>query len=215
MRTYVAESCDVGSDSAAPGTLNSPPSKHVVRVGVTAVDQACGLVVYEIFTPEHMAAFARDICGAADGTISDECSKRFIDMFMARLAERYTAVDWSAVNQKCRAYPLECKDSVAVERLLLAAHNVGVQAWYQEALQAARMNAYRAAQETQLAYQRTEQMREAEHRERRQRIGAALEAMGKALEPKPVIRCTSTTSGQATNYGASTTYGGTTHTRCQ
>jgi hypothetical protein len=123
LRAYVTEDCTTsGSTTNATNGWGDAPSSHEVNAGGgVVVRQGCGLVYFEVFTPQYVAAFARDVCSLPpDAKLDEPCSKRFIDMFFARLSERYDAADWSAVDQHCRAYPLDCNDSLKLERQLEA-----------------------------------------------------------------------------------------------
>jgi hypothetical protein len=207
---YVVERCNRHSGADAP-TEGDPPSIHVVDAGGgIEVRQACGLITYELYTPAYALRFKHEVCGIADdGPMSDECSKRFSDMFIARLSERYASANWTAVSQHCTAYPLECNTPLGIERNLLASHNAGIQAWYAGAVAyvQARQQVY-AQQEAQAQAQAVE-----EHREERRRfwrgVGNALSAMGQAAAQQPQqvnvhvqANCTSNT------------YAGTTSTNC-
>lgn len=199
-QTYVAESCE---DRDTPGDEPAdPPSKHRVDVGSVKVEQPCGLVFNEVFAKDYIANFTRAICGSTDGKLTEECSKRFVDMFMARLSERYTGADWAAVNQKCTAYPLECNDGRSLERLLIASHNGGVQAWYFRSIEIARTNAYRAQEAARAADQLVVQQQQERDAERRRAVfqvmGAALQGLVQARAPAPTIQCTSNTVGTST-----------------
>jgi hypothetical protein len=194
-RAFVAESCRVGDVPEKP--MGDPPSLHTVDVGSSRVEQSCGLVFNEVFDGAYIANFAKVVCGLANEKLTNECSKRFLEMYVARLAERYTGADWAAVNQKCTAYPIECRDGRALERLLLASHNAGVQGWYYQAAEAARANAYRAQAAAQAADLQAQEQRAEQRRERARAIGAALQTMGQALSP-PTIQCTSNTVGTST-----------------
>jgi hypothetical protein len=194
-QAFVAESCRDGD--VPRGSPSEPPSKHTVDVGSTKVDQPCGLVFNEVFDSAYTANFARVVCGLNEEKLTDACSKRFIEMYMARLSERYPGADWASVNQKCTAYPLECRDGRALERLLLASHNVGIQAWYYQAVEFARANAYRAQAAAQAAELQIQERRAEERREKARAMGAALQGLGDALSP-PTIRCTSNTVGSST-----------------
>lgn len=165
--------------------------------------QACGLVAYEVYTPTYLARFAHEICGQSDDNLDAACSKRFTDMFVARLSERYASANWAAVSQHCAAYPLECNTPLAIERQLLASHNAGIQSWYAGAVAYAQ-----ARQEAQYEQEREAQARQAERsrEDRRQfwmNFGNAMGAAGQAMQPTPSVSCTSNT------------YGTTTTTRCQ
>jgi len=198
---YVVEKCrrphkssDVPADQPP-----DPPGVHVVDAGGgVEVRQACGLVANEVYAPGYVSRFAHEVCGLNDDKLDDACNKRFTDMFIARLSERYASASWSAVSQHCTAYPLECNTPIAIERNLLASHNAGIQAWYSGAV------AY--AQARQQAYFQQEAAAQAqaveEHREERRRfwanVGNAVSAMGQAMAPPPSINCTSNTFGTMT-----------------
>lgn len=213
---YVVERCNLHAGTDTP-TEGDPPSVHVVDAGGgVEVKQACGLVAYEVYTPVYAARFKHEVCGLAeDAPMSDDCSKRFSDMFIARLSERYASANWTAVSQHCTAYPFECNTPLAIERQLLASHNAGIQAWYAGAVAyvQARQQAY-AQQQAEMQAQAVEQ-----HREERRRfwanVGNAMSAMGKAMQPPPSVNCTSNTYGNANTYGSTSTYGATTTTHCQ
>jgi hypothetical protein len=192
---YVGERCNrqSGSDALSEG---DPPGVRVVDAGGgLEVRQACGLVAYEIYTPTYVQRFKHEVCGLADdAAMSDECTKRFTDMFIARLSERYASANWTAVSQHCTAYPLDCNTPVAIERNLLAAHNAGVQAWYAGAV------AY--VQARQQAYYQQEAAAQAqaveEHREERRRFWGNVGRAMAAMVPPPSISCTSNTFGTMT-----------------
>jgi hypothetical protein len=191
---YIVERCNRHSGSDVP-TDGDPPSVHVVDAGGVEVKQACGLVAYEVYAPAYLLRFSREVCGIADNApMTDACGKRFTDMFIARLSERYASANWSAVSQHCTAYPLDCDTPVAIERNLLASHNAGIQAWYAGAVAYAQ-----ARQEAQYEQEREAQARMAEQRRNDRRrfwqgVGNALSAMG----PPPSIQCTSNTWGTTT-----------------
>ena len=150
-----------------------------------------------MFSGAYLANFAHAVCGLTEEKLTEACSKRFIEMFVARLSERYTGADWTRVNQRCKAYPLECNDGRALERLLLASHNFGVRTWYYQAVEFARTNAYRAQAAAQAADLQAQERRAEERRERARAIGAALQGIGQALSP-PSVNCTSNTFGSTT-----------------
>jgi hypothetical protein len=199
-RAFVAETCRTSDAPEKP--IGEPPSVHTVDVGSAKVEQSCGLVFNEVFDRAYIANFAKVVCGLPGEKLSDDCSKRFVEMYMARLAERYTGADWAAVNRKCTAYPLECHDSFALERLLLASHNLSIQAWYYQAVEFARANAYRANQEALAANQLlVQQQRERDADERRrvfEVMAAGLHGLVRARATPPTINCTSNTVGSST-----------------
>ena len=176
-RLHVSEHCALH----APGDRQSadPPSTHEVALGSAQVLQQCGLIYNEVYVPAFQARFAREICGSADGTADDACAKRFVDMFFARLSDRYPLTDWNEVNRKCTAYPLDCRDGLGIERIVLASHNAGVRA----KLERARADARQAEEE--------EEARASERR--RQAVRTFLQS----LNP-PTVRCTSNTYGNTT-----------------
>lgn len=170
-----------------------------MRGAGVVVTQGCGLVYYEVFTPDYIATFARDVCLLRENEkVNEECAKRFIDMFFARLGERYDAADWSAVDRHCRAYPIECNDALKTERQLVASHNAGVRAWYMAASQLAIAQArYQAAQAAE-AEARQQELEEQRSAERRRVFFQALSNIAGAMAPPPSITCNSNTFGSTT-----------------
>lgn len=87
------------------------------------------------------------------------------------------------MNSRCTAYPLECRDGLGIERMVLASHNAVVSA----TLQRARAEATRAELE--------ERERASERRREAARI--FLQSLGQSLS-RPTIQCTSNTYGNTT-----------------
>ena len=211
---FVDESCHPHTASVvqgAPGLtpqtadqLGDPPSMHEIDAGAgVMVKQPCGLVINEIASPNLFADFVREICGSVAGSVSEDCSKRFIDMFFARLGERYVATDWAAVDLRCRAHPFDCRRPVDIERIILDSHNAGVRAWYMRTAEAARANValqnVQAAQQA-MAQAAAEHERQAERRRSVLRvIAAGLHGFDQAATPPPAINCTSNTLGNTTS----------------
>ncbi len=198
-----SDASDASSDPK-PIKLGDPPSTHVIDAGGgVMVKQHCGLVFNEIASPELFADFVRGVCHSFDGTVTTECSAKFMDMFIARLGERYIAADWSAISLKCRAYPLGCQQPIAVERIVLESHNAGVRAWYTKSTQEVYANIARQnAEAAQIAAEQaraTEQRSAEKRRAVLQAIGAGLQGMGQAMAPPPTVHCTSMTIGNTTN----------------
>jgi hypothetical protein len=183
IQAYVTPTCNKQL-SDAPSESGDPPALHQVSAGGgITVRQSCGLIYHEVFTPEYTSRFARDVCGITDEKIDDNCSKQFMDMFFARLGERYVGADWNAVAQHCRAYPLECTSALEIEQQLVKSHNAGVRAWYDNESQLALAQArYQAAQQAQLAAQQQE-LAERRSVARRRAFFEAMGAMGKAMAP--------------------------------
>ena len=109
--------------ACTPGQRPSPPAIHVARWNNVSVNQGCGLVSDEVLTQASHAEFVDKVCAGQDG---DDCSKRFIAMFVARLGERYTLADWQFVSNKCTAHPIECQTWRNVELWALDSHNTAV-----------------------------------------------------------------------------------------
>lgn len=194
-RAFIAEDC---ANNGARPSAGDPPATHRVDVGSDKVDQHCGLVFNEVFSDRYVAAFTREVCGATDGVATEACSERLVKTYVARLSERYAGADWVAVNNKCTAYPIECRDGRALERILLASHNASVLAWHDQAVYSARLGAYRAQADAQAADNQATARGEAEDRARAQGIGAAMQTLGKSLAPPPTINCTSNAVGAST-----------------
>jgi hypothetical protein len=164
----------------------SKPSQHVVtRENGTRVTQPCGMVAMEILAQDSIAAFIRDVCG---GTDSPECGKAHWEMFLARLQERYAFADWSWVLNKCKAYPVECKQWTWIELWATESHNEGVIGWTRSTMS-----------QTNDRYQAAYDRAYLEEVEERRRVGAALSAFGSAMAPKPAVHCTSNTFGTTTS----------------
>src|SRR5690349_11548692 len=68
-RFYVEERC--AWHPASDGQTSDPPSTHEVALGSARVVQQCGLVYNEVYAPAFQARFAREVCGAADGTTDE------------------------------------------------------------------------------------------------------------------------------------------------
>jgi hypothetical protein len=199
IQAYVTAACNKDLSDRPSETSGDPPALHKVSAGGgITVQQSCGLIFYEVFTPEYVSQFARDICGITVEKIDDNCSKRFLDMFFARLGERYVGADWNAVTQHCRAYPLGCTNALQIEQQLVESHNAGVRAWYDNESQLAHAQArYQAAERAQLAAQQQE-LAERRSAERRRAFFEAMSAMGKAMAPPPTVSCTSNSVGSTT-----------------
>lgn len=202
LRAYVTETCtrmhsDVGA--AGKGGGDPPASHHVNAGGGVTVQQGCGLVYFEVFASEHIQRFSRDVCRLRDDEkLNEDCSRRFIDMFFARLSERYDAADWSAVDRHCRAYPLECNEALKIERQLVASHNAGVRAWYASASQLAIAQARYQAAEVARAEAQQQELSARRSAERRRNFFLGLSAVAGALTPPPSLRCTSNSFGTST-----------------
>lgn len=84
----------------------------------------CGLVVDQLRRPIEIQAFIEGVCGevASDGP-SERCQARWGEMYVARLAERYSHAEFQAVVARCQAYPVECSDTRVVELRVLGSHN--------------------------------------------------------------------------------------------
>jgi hypothetical protein len=152
----------------------APPGfhrKHEVR-------QRCGLVVNEIGTAEYWTRFASSVCANEP---DEACAKKFVDMFAARLDERYPAADGEAVSAHCHAYPIECQEMRTVEIWILMSHNKAVDARYKKRIQDAKNG---------------EELRgEAEAAETRKAVANVLFAIVEASRPPPSITCTTTAFG--------------------
>jgi hypothetical protein len=165
-----------------------PPGTRPFKVGERTGMQPCGLVAAEILAPNELTRFVDGMCaGREDAT----CDQRLLETFMARLRERYVFADWTAVDNKCTAHPLDCRQWLQVELWAIDSHNEGVVDWNKRTLQ---QTNDRYAAEFERAY--------AEEAEHRQRIGAALgafsSAMSSAMAPTPTVHCTSNTVGITT-----------------
>lgn len=189
-RIYQTAMAAMVDPACRPGQEPSPPAVHVVTWKTVPVDQPCGLVSDEVLTRASLAEFVSKLCG---GQASDDCSKRFTAMFVARLGERYTLADWQLVSTKCTAHPIECQTWRNVELWALASHNAAVIAWMNASVAQVRAqeNA-QLAQEAQIEFER----RQAEAQRRRDLIRAAADALG--AMSRPAIHCTSTTFGSTT-----------------
>lgn len=194
---YVAERCKRRKLTETP-TDGDPPRIHRVDAGGAEVRQACGLVAHEVYTTEFTARFAREICGLESDTLDDACSKRFSEMFIARLSERYASANWAAVSRRCNAYPFECNSPVAIERHLLASHNAGIEAWYIGAVRYAQARQQAAYAQALVAQQRLAEERREERRRFWGNVSNALGAMGQAMAPAPSVNCTSNQVGTMT-----------------
>jgi hypothetical protein len=181
----VRPSC--GDDPKAPP---APPSVRAVE-GLPQVRQPCGLVTVELEEPAAIAKFTLEICA---GIRDSACESRYRDTFMARLEDRYAFADWNVVANKCRAYPVDCKDWFLVELWVLKSHNDGVSAWGRQQMEQANAS-YMAAYEQ--AY--------AEDAERRSRWAGALRAIGSGISgglaptQSPTVHCVSNTYGTTSN----------------
>lgn len=145
-----------------------------------------------------MSRFAREICGLESDTLDEACNERFAEMFIARLSECYASAKWTAVMQRCTAYPFECNSAVAIERQLLASHNAGIEAWYLGAVRYAHARQQAWAEQQQVAQQRIAAERAADRRRFWGNFSNALGAMSQAMAPPPSVRCTSNQVGSTT-----------------
>jgi hypothetical protein len=195
---YVVERCRTKTLTDGP-TDGDPPSAQIVDAGGVEVRQGCGLVANEVYTTAFRARFAHEICGLADDALDEPCEKRFAEMFIARLSERYASADWAAISRRCTAYPFECKTPHAIEAHLLASHNAGISAWYDGAQRYAQARQYAAYQQAMVAQQQLSVQRSAERRQFWVNVGNAVSAMGKAMQSPPTVNCTSNTYGNTTN----------------
>jgi hypothetical protein len=178
LRKLITASCS--EDKASQDS----PSMRRVRYGDTVLVQACGMITVEVLAEVKVQQFTGEVCGGQDGP---ECGAKLWDMFIARLGERYVFADWKKVTTKCRAHPIECKTWSSIELWAMDSHNDGVKQWASEEFDETNK---RYAAEFERAY--------AEESERRQRIGDAFAAMGKAIAPPPRINCTANTYGTTT-----------------
>src|SRR5262249_31783605 len=149
----------------------SAPSEHLVEQSGLRVKQRCGMVVVEILADAAISRFVREVCG---GTDNPDCGQRLWEMFVARLQERYAFANWGDVVNKCKAYPVECKQWIQIELWATNSHNEGVLGWTRTAFAEANTK-YQAEYER--AYE--------EELDRRRRLGAALQAFGASVAPKP------------------------------
>jgi hypothetical protein len=153
---------------------DAPPGTHVKH----NVKQRCGLIFNEIANVEYWKSFTGSLCA---GQADEACGRRFMEMFAARMSERYPEADGNALRTHCRAYPIECMDMRTVERWALSSHNVAIEARYKQRLQELQVG---------------ERIRaEAEAAESRQAVANALAAFAEAFQPPPSITCTTTAFG--------------------
>lgn len=170
----VAATCQ--AEKGPPGRPSFPAMQRV-HAGAAIVQQPCGLVVAELSTDASLNRFVTAVC---PGVAPDECSKRFVQMFLARLGERYPYANWQVITQHCEAYPVDCRQWLTLESWVLESHNATLIRWAQDSYRV--RNAQAAAQ------------LEAIHREESQRASAFLAAVANGLSP-PQVRCTSTMMG--------------------
>lgn len=74
----------------------------------------------EVNTKENIDTFIKEIC---NNVKNDECTKKFNDMFFARLEKFYPLVNWAILNTDCKAYPMDCKDHFSIEIMVIKSHN--------------------------------------------------------------------------------------------
>lgn len=155
----------------------------LVKDGIT---HRCGSVWVDISTEKARAEFLSAVCG---GVNDESCGKSYSKMFLARLTERYTFADWTAMLRKCDAYPVECRNWGNVERWALDTHN-------DEVIK----RAQRAAEATNQRYVEAQQRAIAEQQESNRKaaliLSGALE--GLAAPQKNTLNCTSNTYGSTT-----------------
>ena len=171
-----APKCNEGAESGG-GIM---PSRQYLPVGSgPGVIQGCGLIAAEITTSEFLDDFVKTACDGAD---SPECGTTYVEMFYARLKERYALTNWEQVLTHCKAYPAECKAFRNFETWSIESHNAAVDSWARQAAKAraeADDRAYRA------------------EAERRQALWAALAAGADAFlaaSQGTTIRCTAWTT---------------------
>jgi hypothetical protein len=81
------------------------------------------------FTEPNYAAFAAAMCADMPKKADDlECRKIHSDSYKARISEHYSMSDSEAVYNKCKAYPVECKNTSVFEEWARQSHNDGVEA---------------------------------------------------------------------------------------
>ncbi len=125
------------------------PSRQYVPVGSgLGVVQECGLIAAEIATPDFLDNFVKTAC---DGTDSAQCGTTYVEMFYARLKERYALTNWEQVFTHCKAYPAECKEFRNFETWSIDSHNAAVENWARQAARARAEADYRAEAERQRA----------------------------------------------------------------
>lgn len=102
----------------------------------------CGLVHDRVFRPKAMRRFVKKVCkedAEALGAASRACQEQHLNMFLARIAERYVEVSAERLEQHCDAHPLSCEDLREVELWMLREHNEAVIANYYGELRDARL----------------------------------------------------------------------------
>lgn len=94
------------------------------------VKEDAPLIVDEMSTEEYKTEFVTKVCGkprAKNKIENKECTQKFDETFNARLSETYRFADGEAVNRKCQAYPIECKDFKQFEIWARESHNENVE----------------------------------------------------------------------------------------
>ncbi|HZI45437.1 MAG TPA: hypothetical protein VFD53_09465 [Ilumatobacter sp.] len=180
MGKLVMPSC---TTAAQPSALSAPSIQYANQDGIQ-IEQRCGLVAVDVLSESGIETFIRTVCNGTDGP---ECGSSLAAMFLARLRDRYKFADWSYIQNKCTAYPVDCQQWVNIEYWAIESHNRAVVDWTQTAFD-----------QTNSRYQGEYERAYIEEADRRRRVGAALQAFGTAMAPKPAIHCTSHTIGATT-----------------
>ncbi|HEY1812980.1 MAG TPA: hypothetical protein VGG74_11585 [Kofleriaceae bacterium] len=179
----VVPACTSASTTMEPPgmTIHRFPNGQEARVG-------CGLVLAKLLAPAEMQRFVAEICHGVD---DDVCSGNFVQMFLAQLRERYTFADWSAVEERCTAHPIDCKQWVNIELWAIDSHDDGVVKHAK-----AQMNGVNDR------YFASEAQQQAEHDRHMAAIGAVLQGaaqgMAEASQQPQTVNCTSNTIGTST-----------------
>lgn len=138
---------------------------------------SCGFVIKDIVAEPAYSEFVAGICNGND---DEECRKRRVDMYFARLSERYYAADFGACLNRCDAYPLECKTLVDKERKYIESHNDALMTRWKMQMKLEREESRLRAAEAELR--------------RQQQVSDALVNFSRGFQ-RPTVHCTSQAIG--------------------
>jgi hypothetical protein len=132
----IAEECNKNAEES---TLDGRTSRHIVETAYGEAVQSCGLISTELGSERFVEDFVRTTCGGQD---SETCSTTYLEMFYARLRERYSFADWDWMVNHCKGYPSECSVLRTVELWALDLHNRAVDRWASVEMERANARAY-------------------------------------------------------------------------
>lgn len=72
----------------------------------------------ELYAPAAVARFVPNVCHEEPAQMSAACVGTLTEAFRARLEDKYTHANFSAVIHRCKGYPEECGDAHSFEVLV-------------------------------------------------------------------------------------------------